>query len=75
MAAAARAIRTPVKNRVDNELLHAPVAIPRRRRYCASETVFALTLITVLTVAARQPRRRCARAASDQRATLTVGDL
>jgi hypothetical protein len=57
MASAARAIRTPVNNRFDNEAIRSFVAKHRRRSRSAFEAVLLLSLITVLTVAARQPCR------------------
>jgi hypothetical protein len=61
MDAAAKAIHTAVNNRVDNKPLRAPVANQCRRGRFAGEAVLPLSLLTVLTVAAHRPCRRCGR--------------
>jgi hypothetical protein len=67
MAAAARAIHTPVNNRFDNEAIRSFVAKHCRRSRNAFEAVLALSLITVLTVATRQPCRPRATGDGDAR--------
>ncbi len=75
LAAAAWAIRTSVNNRVDNELIRAPVANRCRRSRDACEAVLPLPLITVLTVAHTSMPSLRVQTPSDQRANRDASDL
>ena len=76
MAAAAEAVRTPVKNRVDNQPIRTAVAIRRRRRAVRLRSRFWRCRRSRCSQSLRPSHAVDARARlSEQRATLVARDL